>query len=138
MASAVRAMSIRPARLAALTQLRCQLTETSYNSQSLRTGAKYLRARLRGPSMVSYYPAGFDIARIIRQYPALEMVDDDEEERLVDVLDRKKRGKGAPKKAKTKCESCFLVSGSFLYIFWCEAFEGFTHSLLILFSLCGK
>jgi len=74
--------------------------------------------------MVSYYPAGFDIARIIRHNPALEMVDDDEEERLVDVLDRKKRGKGAPKKAKTKCESCFLVSASFLYIlFWCEAFE---------------
>jgi len=71
--------------------------------------------------MVSYYPAGFDIARIIRHNPALEMVDDDEEERLVDVLDRKKRGKGAPKKAKTKCKS----SASFLYIlFWCEAFEG--------------
>lgn len=55
--------------------------------------------------MVGYYPDGFDIARIVRQYPELEMVDEDEEERLVDVLDRKKRGKGPPKKAKTACES---------------------------------
>jgi hypothetical protein len=46
------------------------------------------------------------------------MVDVDGEEYLVDVLDRKKRAKRAPKKAKTKpCESCFLVSASFLYIF---------------------
>jgi len=65
--------------------------------------------------MVGYYPDGFNIAQIMRQYPTLELVDDDEEERLVDVLDRKKRGKGAPKKAKSKCESCFLVSRSFLY-----------------------
>jgi len=55
--------------------------------------------------MVGYYPDGFDIAQIMRQYPELELVDDDEEERLLDVLERKKRGKGAPKKAKTKSDS---------------------------------
>ena len=49
------------------------------------------------------------------------MVDEDEEERLVDVLDRKKRGKGAPKKAKTKCESSLLFglgSVNFLPLLW--------------------
>jgi hypothetical protein len=59
--------------------------------------------------MVGYYPDGFDIAQIMRQYPELELVDDDEEERLMDVLERKKRGKGAPKKAKTKSDSRRLV-----------------------------
>ncbi|PPR08242.1 hypothetical protein CVT24_001284 [Panaeolus cyanescens] len=94
--------SVSASRLAALTKLRCSIFQTSYNPQNLRTGAKYLRSRLRGPSMVAYYPDQFNIPKIIRQYPELEMVNEDEEERLQDVIDRKKRGKGAPKKAKTK------------------------------------
>ena len=52
--------------------------------------------------MVSYYPEEFNINRICKSFPELEMVDEEEEERLVDVADRRKRGKGAPKKAKTK------------------------------------
>lgn len=52
--------------------------------------------------MVGYYPDAFNIPQILRQYKELEMVDDMEEERLVDVMERKKRGKGAPKKAKKK------------------------------------
>ena len=96
-------MSFVPAsRLRALKQLRCTIFQTSYNPESLRTGAKYFRARLRGPSMLAYYPQTFDIARIARQYPDLEIVNEDEEERLQDVLERKKRGKGPPKKAKSK------------------------------------
>lgn len=104
-------MIVPPSRLAVLKQLRCSIFQTSYNPQSLRTGAKYFRARLRGPSMSSYYPLSFDIAKIARQYPDLEMVNDDEEERLQDVLDRKRRGKGPPKKAKSKglySHFCFL------------------------------
>ncbi|KAF8953179.1 mitochondrial ribosomal subunit S27-domain-containing protein [Flammula alnicola] len=96
---------VAPSRLAALTKLRCSIFQTSYNPESLRTGAKYLRRRLRGPSMVGYYPESFNIPQIIRKYKELEMVDDDEEERLIDVMDRKKRGKGAPKKAKAKEDS---------------------------------
>ena len=68
--------------------------------------------------MVGYYPDGFDIAQIMRQYPELELVDEDEEERLMDVLERKKRGKGAPKKAKTKCEFLFLGFWSFSFHLW--------------------
>ncbi|KAG6810332.1 hypothetical protein H0H92_012366 [Tricholoma furcatifolium] len=71
----------------------------------MRTGAKYLRARLRGPSMIKYYPPVINIAQLARKYPELELVDEDEEQRLQDIEDRKKRGKGAPKKAKTKADS---------------------------------
>ncbi|KAF8626212.1 hypothetical protein AX15_004902 [Amanita polypyramis BW_CC] len=93
------------ARLAALTRLRCAVFQTSYNPTSIRTGAKYLRKRLRGPSMVRYYPQELNLSQIARQYPELELVNEIEEQRLQDVEDRRKRGKGAPKKAKTKDES---------------------------------
>ena len=93
---------VAPSRVAALKQLRCSIFQTSYNPESVRTGPQYLRRRLRGPSVAAYYPASFDIPQIIRQNKWLEMVNEQEEQRLVDVMDRKKRGKGAPKKAKTK------------------------------------
>lgn len=96
-----------PAKLRQLTRLRCAIFQTSYNPTSIRTGAKYLRTRLRGPSMVQYYPEEFNIARIARQYPELEMVDEDERQRLQDVADRRKRGKGAPKKTKKDGQGYF-------------------------------
>lgn len=92
-------------RLAALTKLRCEIFQTTYNPTSYRTGAKYLRRRLRGPSMLGYYPPEFNFAKILRTHKELEMIDEDEEERLVDVAERRKRGKGPPKKAKDKCTS---------------------------------
>lgn len=91
-----------PSRLIALSRLRCSIFQTSYNPTSIRTGAKYLRARLRGPSMVKYYPPVINLSRIARENPELELVDEDEEQRWQDIADRKRRGKGAPKKAKTK------------------------------------
>ncbi|EGN96408.1 hypothetical protein SERLA73DRAFT_186143 [Serpula lacrymans var. lacrymans S7.3] len=97
--------SIPPARIARIVSTRCSIFETFYNPQSLRTGAKYLRARLRGPSMVKYYPQEINIAKAIRAYPELEMVNKAEVQRLQDVEDKKKRGKGAPKKAKDKADS---------------------------------
>ncbi|KAG6916904.1 hypothetical protein DXG01_004737 [Tephrocybe rancida] len=97
--------AVLPSRLKTLTRLRCAVFQTSYNPTSARTGAKYLRARLRGPSMVNYYPPVINISQLARQYPELELVDEDEEQRFQDVEDRKKRGKGAPKKAKTKADS---------------------------------
>ncbi|KAF5387018.1 hypothetical protein D9615_002047 [Tricholomella constricta] len=97
--------AVIPSRLTTLTRLRCSIFQTSYNPTSARTGAKYLRARLRGPSMVKYYPTVINIAQLARKYPALELVDEDEEQRLQDIEDRKKRGKGAPKKAKSKADS---------------------------------
>ncbi|KAH7905476.1 mitochondrial ribosomal subunit S27-domain-containing protein [Hygrophoropsis aurantiaca] len=103
MASAVAA--IRPAKIASLIKTRCAIFQTAYNPTSARTGAKYLRARLRGPSMVKYYPPEVDIAAIVRQWPELELINYAEETRLQDVEDKKKRGKGAPKKTKRKEDS---------------------------------
>ena len=93
--------SVAPSRLAALTRLRSTIFQTSYNPTSLRTGAKYLKRRLRGPSMVEYYPNQLSIAALNKEFPGLDLVDEYEEQRLQDVADKKKRGKGAPKKAKS-------------------------------------
>ncbi|KAJ6504849.1 mitochondrial ribosomal subunit S27-domain-containing protein [Mycena vitilis] len=94
-----------PSQLKALTRLRCEIFQTSYNPQNLRTGAKYLRARLRGPSMVNYYPKIVVLSQIARQFPKMGIVDELEVQRLADVEDKKRRGKGTPKKAKTKADS---------------------------------
>ena len=103
-------MTVVPAsRLATLTKLRCSIFQTSYNPTGIRTGAKYLRARLRGPSMMQYYPTGIDMARVVREHPELGAVNLDELQRMDDVDDRKARGKGAPKKAKTA--GMFFISG---------------------------
>ncbi|KZS98802.1 hypothetical protein SISNIDRAFT_1433 [Sistotremastrum niveocremeum HHB9708] len=97
---------VAPARLAALTKLRCSIFNTSYNPSSVRTGAKYLKARLRGPSMVKYYPPKtFTIQDINRMFPEMNLVDEAEETRLEDLRALKVRGKGPPKKAKTAADS---------------------------------
>ncbi|KAF9011932.1 mitochondrial ribosomal subunit S27-domain-containing protein [Cyathus striatus] len=91
--------------LKALTQLRCSIFETTYNPTGVRTGAKYLRRRLRGPSMVLYYPPEINISAIARKYPDLELTNEDEVTRLDDIAFRKTRGKSAPKKSKEKGDS---------------------------------
>jgi small subunit ribosomal protein S33 len=91
-----------PARLAALKQLQCSIFQTSYNPTSMRTGAKYLRARLRGPSMAAYYPEILNITEMRKSNRAAQfMVDFAERQRLQDVEDKKARGKGTPTKAKS-------------------------------------
>lgn len=96
-------MPVAPQRLASLARLRCTIFQTSYNPTSTRTGAKYLRARLRGPSMVEYYPEELSVARFNRMnHGEWKIVDPLEDMRLNDVEEKKKRGKGAPKKAKSK------------------------------------
>jgi small subunit ribosomal protein S33 len=98
-----------PSRLAALNRLRCSIFQTSYNPKNIRTGAKYLAARLRGPALVRYYPQKLDFARIAREFPELDFTDPHEEQRLLDVEERRRRGKGAPKKARTEGASlCFF------------------------------
>ncbi|TFK35500.1 mitochondrial ribosomal subunit S27-domain-containing protein [Crucibulum laeve] len=99
------AAPVSASRLASIVKQRCSIFQTAYNPTNARTGAKYLRARLRGPSMVRYYPQTINISQIARQYPELEICDESEAERFEDVTEKKKRGKGAPKKAKTKADS---------------------------------
>lgn len=66
-----------------------------------------LRERLRGPSMAAYYPrrvATFkDLERNVKKMPdAIETWDDKEEDRLEHLNLARARGKGAPKKKRTK------------------------------------
>lgn len=100
--------AVVPSRLAALNRLRCEIFQTSYNPTSVRTGAKYLRARLRGPSMVQYYPEELTVAKFNRMPGAFKIQDWAEYQRLADVEEKKRRGKGAPKKAKTQ-GSCYVM-----------------------------
>ncbi|KAI1791583.1 mitochondrial ribosomal subunit S27-domain-containing protein [Ganoderma leucocontextum] len=97
--------AVAPSRLAALARMRCDIFQTSYNPTSVRTGAKYLRARLRGPSMIRYYPEQLTVARFNRMSGNFKIQDWDEYQRLSDVEEMKRRGKGAPKKAKSPAES---------------------------------
>ncbi|EFI28128.1 hypothetical protein CC1G_14155 [Coprinopsis cinerea okayama7 len=97
--------AIVPSRLAALAKLRCSIFQQTYNPTGVRTGAKYLKQKLRGPAMTMYYPTRLNISALARQLPELELVDEEEMERIEDVTSRRKRGKGAPKKAKTKDDS---------------------------------
>lgn len=112
------------ARLLEVAKQRSAIFQTSFNPTSVRTGAKYLRARLRGPSMVQYYPPQLSISRLngiisrdadlFRQLdPAgLEPVffaDEVEEQRLADVASLQARGKGKPKKATTQGEQMLLL-----------------------------
>ena len=94
-------------RLAALTKARSAIFQTAYNPTSVRTGAKYFRARLRGPSMVNYYPKDIDLSmsKLAKQWPELELVNFAEAQRLWDVDMKRARGKGAPAKAKDKSRS---------------------------------
>jgi hypothetical protein len=59
--------------------------------------------------MMNYYPPIVNVAALARQYPELELVDEDEAQRIQDVDDKKKRGKGAPAKAKNKGQYSFPV-----------------------------
>lgn len=60
--------------------------------------------------MLEYYPEQPDIAALIRQFPDEGLRNTAEETRLQDIIDKKARGKGTPKKAKTKGESFIMVN----------------------------
>lgn len=90
------------ARLNLLESIRCSIFATSYNPSSMRTGAKYLRARLRGPSMLNYYPKILSISNFNQLFPELKLVDEDKVQRQKDLAALRARGKGTPKKAKSK------------------------------------
>ena len=51
--------------------------------------------------MMDYYPSQLSISALNKEFAGLDLIDEDEEQRLQDVADKKKRGKGAPKKAKS-------------------------------------
>lgn len=66
--------------------------------------------------MVEYYPPGISFKEINRQYPELKLINFEEEQRLDDVEQHKSRGKGAPKKAKTKGPSSLAPLAVYSFI----------------------
>jgi len=76
-------MSIPRSRLLDLLQKQCSIFSSTFNPSRLRTGNKILRQRLKGPSVVSYYPRRVATYKdLVAAYPGLETWDDDEEDRL--------------------------------------------------------
>lgn len=70
------------ARLQTLNKLRTTIFGTTYNPESLRTGSKILKARLRGPTMLRYYGERMSgWAALNAQVPGLELPDVVEETR---------------------------------------------------------
>jgi small subunit ribosomal protein S33 len=93
-------------RLLALTKLQSTLFSTTFNPDRLRLGNKVLRARLKGPALAAYYPRRSatvpDMLRGFKQRFGLDGWNTEEEDRLEDLERTKLRGKGAPKKIRTK------------------------------------
>jgi hypothetical protein len=60
--------------------------------------------------MIDYYPHQLSIS--------LDLIDEDEEQRRRDVADKKKKGKGAPKKAKSagKQSLTYISSAGFIVV----------------------
>ncbi|GAA6004566.1 hypothetical protein JCM10207_000938 [Rhodosporidiobolus poonsookiae] len=96
------AQAVPPAsRLQELVKLRSSIFGTTYNPDSLRTGSKILKARLRGPTMVQYYGQRFSGWKALNAaIPGLELRDVVEEQRLIDIEAMRKRGKVKPKKGQ--------------------------------------
>ncbi|TEB38462.1 hypothetical protein FA13DRAFT_1726138 [Coprinellus micaceus] len=138
--------AVSSSRMQALLKLRSSIFQTAWNPTGIRTGAKYIRKNLRGPAMVAYYPIRLNLARIARQVPELELVDEDEQERLEDVAAKRKRGKGAPKKAKDKCTSMqvnyrrvanLMISSSTISQAGQEAVKQCRQDIIGTFHACG-
>ncbi|GAA5904989.1 mitochondrial 37S ribosomal protein mS33 RSM27 [Sporobolomyces salmoneus] len=88
-------------RLQQVVKLRSEIFQTTYNPQSLRTGSKILKARLRGPAMLRYYGERFTGWKGLEQaIPGLQLRDIHEETRLADLEAMRKRGKVKPKKGQ--------------------------------------
>lgn len=91
-------------KLIQLRQLQCQVFKETYNPNNIRTGAKILRAPLRGQTLANYYgPSDFpSIAKVARSLstPDFTVINAPEVYRAERVEDLKRRGKGSPKKIR--------------------------------------
>lgn len=87
-------------------QTQCKIFRTTFNPLRLRLGNKILRQRLRGPSMLAYYPRRVGMLKDLkREYQMYDIEDEDEEARVDKLRQLKDRGKGVPAKKKSKAES---------------------------------
>lgn len=96
------------ARLLALAKARASVFGNTFNPECLRTGAKVLRRSLRGDLIKDYYyPADRTLPRISvlnKLFPDLHCADPDELRRVAKNADKRRKGKGAPKKLKAPRE----------------------------------
>jgi hypothetical protein len=99
-----------------LSQLQASIFNTNFNPLRQRLGNKVLRQRLKGTALAEYYPPRIRVVQELRrEYPEWEVDDDKEDIRLDGIQLRKIRGKGAPKKRRTKeGESLFADCTLFL------------------------
>ncbi|KAF3926650.1 hypothetical protein ABW21_db0200654 [Orbilia brochopaga] len=94
-------MATARSRILDLMRVSCRIFNTTFNPTGERTGNKILRQRLRGPSLLQYYPKDYlTIKQFQRGFPELAISDEKEEYRVQQVEDHKLRGKGKPKKFK--------------------------------------
>ncbi|KAG8217115.1 hypothetical protein J3R82DRAFT_5148 [Butyriboletus roseoflavus] len=89
---------------------------------SARTGAKHLRSRLRGPSMVNYYPKDIDLcmSKFAKEWPELELVNFAEAQETVGRGHEESQGEGCTRKGErqkfvqTRMSFGMLLKSSFL------------------------
>lgn len=96
-------MKVAPSSSAvsSLKALQAKVFGTTYNPTHARTGAKVLRQRLQGPSMLAYYPPTVNFRSLEKIAPGLGRLQDIREiQREKDVERKKMLGKGPPKKGK--------------------------------------
>ena len=95
-------MAVPLERLLKLYELSAKIFDQNFNPTGVRTGSHILSKRLKGPSVASYYgnPDWIKFKNLSTLFPDVHFVDPVEQYRLDKVSDLKRRGKGAPKKAK--------------------------------------
>ncbi|ODQ77411.1 hypothetical protein BABINDRAFT_169274 [Babjeviella inositovora NRRL Y-12698] len=90
-------------RLAQLIKLSCGVFNEVYNPTQIRTGAKYLKRKLKGHVTGSYYtpnsfPSVYDLKKHFPKEIQHRFITNEDKYKLHMTLARKRRGKGKPKK----------------------------------------
>ncbi|RMZ86693.1 hypothetical protein DV736_g6083, partial [Chaetothyriales sp. CBS 134916] len=97
--------SVSRSRLLQLTKVQSTIFAQTFNPSQLRLGTKVLHQRLRGRTLAAYYPRRSatvgDLLKGFKRF-GLEGWDEEQLDREEKVAVAKIRGKGAPKKIRTK------------------------------------
>ncbi|KAI1820654.1 mitochondrial ribosomal subunit S27-domain-containing protein [Xylaria intraflava] len=94
-------------RLLDFMKVQCQIFSATFNPDGIRMGNKVLRKRLRGPSLLKYYPPkGPTFDDLVSQFKDMDIVtwNEPEDDRQEHLAGRRQRGKGTPKKKRTAPE----------------------------------
>ena len=108
-------------RLHVLLNQQCRIFSHTFNPSGARIGTSVLRQRLRGPSVAAYYPRKGPTVKTLLQAlrkadpdADLDTWDDREQQRFEDLEHVKARGKGAPKKKRSKEGESLILNPFFL------------------------